>query len=52
MTLMDLIELYQIYKLVRKSSMIKNLISSCKSYAIEDIDSVSIRETLVLMEMY
>lgn len=32
--------------------MIRPLVMACKNYAIEDIDSISIRETLILMDMY
>lgn len=32
--------------------MIRNLIFACKNFAIEEIDNISIRETLTLMEMY
>lgn len=52
MTLFDLIEYYQLFKMVKRIPLIKNLIFSCKHFAIEEIDAISIREILILMEMY
>jgi hypothetical protein len=52
LTLIDLIEIFQTFKEAKKIPMVRPLVQACKQYVVEEIDTVNIRETLQLMEMF
>jgi len=51
-TLADLIDLFAFYKEQRKIPMVRTLIQECKSYAVEEIEILNIKDTLTVIEMY
>ena len=51
-TIADLIDLFVLYREQKRSHMVRQLVSECRSYAVEDIEVLNIKETLTVMEMY
>lgn len=46
LTLIDLIDIFQLYKQTSRTAMIKNLVVKCKHYAVEDVENLYMNETL------